>query len=846
MTGILNRLRSTRACWMPAAGAIAALSLLALYAFREVLAAGQDRLPGLDAPIFYTWEVFTREALKEGGWPHWNPYFWGGTLHFADTLTTTMYPPALLLRWLHPSAFLAWMAVLHLLIGGAGTLFLARVLGLSWLASSAAALAVTLGGGAASWLYLGHIVIVYCVAWLPWALGLAVVSVRRGTLLPHPALPLVMVVQFLAGYLQGTIYITAAVSLYYLYSAVWRDSATAAATPRWRPLVQLGVLGVLTIGLSAVQAFPLAQLAVETARTQGLPYERASAGGWTARDLATFLWPFSGIEQQPVHRYLSHRIAYVGWLLACAVPFAFLDRSRRRDVVFLSLLALAAVALAFGDNLPFYRFHYQLFPGLRLPGRILFLATLAVGVIGAIGLERIVALARGRRWASLAMGSAVTLGMVAASAAALGGAASPSGAPVHLWPWLPVMACAGLMAVAVLATRRVRLALIPALAVVAFDVTAFSAGGAGTVPMESLATIERWVGPADGGRVWSLCPGRIGSNELLLARRPSLDGPIGVTLRDFQDWLTLIGAAEWPSDSLGALRVRRDLLDHANVTTVISCEPIEGQSLTLVSDVDSTLVYRNERAWPRAVWMCGAEPLPAPSVRQRLRRGRYDEQRRLVDRKWIHVRWAPGVARDERIRVEERYNLADGFEQNGDTWRYHLSDISIDNVRALMADPAVEDTHGVDRGTGELRQDQGNEEATALPTDLLVGGVACDIAADVNVRVTDQPDGHVLAEVVADADGVMFFSEPYYVERQAFVDGKRVELWRANVAFTAVPIPAGRHVVELRLVPRSFHLGLGTTLVTLGAWIGVAHGSRFRRRPQGATPSHSDHRQATA
>ena len=49
------------------------------------------------------------------------------------------------------------MLVLHLVIGGVGTLLLARVIRLCWMAAAAAALAVTLGGAAGSWIYLGHI-----------------------------------------------------------------------------------------------------------------------------------------------------------------------------------------------------------------------------------------------------------------------------------------------------------------------------------------------------------------------------------------------------------------------------------------------------------------------------------------------------------------------------------------------------------------------------------------------------------------------------------------------------------------------------------------------------------------
>jgi hypothetical protein len=144
------------AAWWPAVAVACGLALLAAYSFRSIVAAADHRLPGLDAPIHYAWEVYTRAALDAGVWPLWNPYAWSGTPHFADALTMTAYPPAFLLRWLPAVEFFRWMIVVHLVIGGTGALYLARLIGLHWLSATAAAVAVALGGAAASWVHLGR------------------------------------------------------------------------------------------------------------------------------------------------------------------------------------------------------------------------------------------------------------------------------------------------------------------------------------------------------------------------------------------------------------------------------------------------------------------------------------------------------------------------------------------------------------------------------------------------------------------------------------------------------------------------------------------------------------------
>src|SRR5688500_7923868 len=136
-----NALRSAA----PAAAAAGGLALLVAYLLRGLLAPGLDRLPGTDAGNLYAWELFTRSVLAQGDLPHWNPYQFGGTPHLADTQTTVFYPLALLLRWIPALSFLPWMAALHIWLAGTGTLFLGRVIGLGWLAASAAAVAATLG-----------------------------------------------------------------------------------------------------------------------------------------------------------------------------------------------------------------------------------------------------------------------------------------------------------------------------------------------------------------------------------------------------------------------------------------------------------------------------------------------------------------------------------------------------------------------------------------------------------------------------------------------------------------------------------------------------------------------------
>ncbi len=78
--------------------------------------------------------------------------------------------------------------------------------------------------------------------------------------------------------------------------------------------------------------------------------------------------------------------------------------------------------------------------------------------------------------------------------------------------------------------------------------------------------------------------------------------------------------------------------------------------------------------------------------------------RALVGRRGavIYVRWEPSITDAGRRNLESRFHLADGEMPDAATWKYDLLDVSPGNIRALVAEPAVADTHALDRATGRL------------------------------------------------------------------------------------------------------------------------------------------------
>ena len=65
----------------------------------------------------------------------------------------------------------------------------------------------------------------------------------------------------------------------------------------------------------------------------------------------------------------------------------------------------------------------------------------------------------------------------------------------------------------------------------------------------------------------------------------------------------------------------------------------------------------------------------------------------------IKIRWVEGLSELERSTVERRYDLKAALLEGDRTWEYQLADPSTERVGSLIAEPYIEDTGLIDRGT---------------------------------------------------------------------------------------------------------------------------------------------------
>lgn len=343
-----------------------------------------DRVPDMrDFPRF-VWpaRALWRAAILDGRLPQWNPFVGLGTATLAAPVHGTFYPPNLLLLVGPPVLALCLQWLVHVVLAGLGGYALARRLGCRAPVAAASGVVWQLGGFATSLWSAGEKVLT--CAWVPWAaLGLVLLAERelRRRVLAGTAAALALIA--LAG--DPFIWLHAAV----LGLALgWAKSSESEATwPVLRRLAPRALVALLLAGLlAAMSLVPALYLLGDSERSGGLALDAAERWSFLPARVIEFLLP----PNNPMHADMLITSAYLGLSVVLCAPLA----GRRRITMTLLILAALALAAAFGRHTLFHGVLRAMFPPLgylRYPEKHLLLVTACLGLLGALGAERVLA-----------------------------------------------------------------------------------------------------------------------------------------------------------------------------------------------------------------------------------------------------------------------------------------------------------------------------------------------------------------------------------------------------------------------------------------------------------------------
>ncbi|GEM_PF-658241 len=91
----------------------------------------------------------------------------------------------------------------------------------------------------------------------------------------------------------------------------------------------------------------------------------------------------------------------------------------------------------------------------------------------------------------------------------------------------------------------------------------------------------------------------------------------------------------------------------------------------------------------------------------------------------------------------------------------------------------------------------------------------CLEATGIGAEIKQYNPNRIVLSVVSPCPAALTSSEVMYPGWEAYVDGKRAELFEANLAFRTLLVPQGEHTVELRFNPKIFYYGGMISFFTL-------------------------------
>jgi hypothetical protein len=312
----------------------------------------------------YPSAFFQRECFWRGELPFWNPFNNCGIPFLAQWNTMPLYPPALLYLILPLPWSLNFFCLLHLWFAGVGMYLLARRWTNHSLAAAVAGLVFAFNGLTQNLLmWPGHIA---TLSWMPWVVLAVERSWRKGgKSIPEAALAGAL--QMLAGGPE-TILLT-----WLLLAGLWVMEMIPARANKDRT-IRLGrvlwvfpLVVVLVAALSSVQLLSFFQLAGHSQRHQGFADTRWSLPG---RGWANFLVPVafgSTWNQDVFFQYGQYWTSsyYLGTAtLLLALLALWMLRDRR--VWFLGCAGALCYICALGNETFVYRALRHLLPQLTL------------------------------------------------------------------------------------------------------------------------------------------------------------------------------------------------------------------------------------------------------------------------------------------------------------------------------------------------------------------------------------------------------------------------------------------------------------------------------------------------
>jgi hypothetical protein len=359
------------------------LALLIFASFPQVIL-GLETFVARDFGFFaYPLAYFQRECFWHGELPFWDPYNNCGVPFLAQWNTMPLYPPALIYLTLPLPWSLNFFCLVHLWFAGLGMYFLARQWSGNSFAAAFAGTAFAFNGFTLNLLmWPSHIA---TFSWMPWVVLATGQAWREGGRKIFLA-GILGAMQMLAGGPETILF------TWLIVAALWLQDLVQKETPRAAMLWRFPLLVALVIALGAAQLLPFLDLVAHAQRETGFADLRWSlpGRGWT-----NFLVPMAFGSTHTEGIFFQHgqywTSSYYPGLGALWLALVALLLVRERRVWLLGALAVAGLLLALGENTPVLPALRKLIPQLSFityPVKYVSIVIFTMPLLAAFALAR--------------------------------------------------------------------------------------------------------------------------------------------------------------------------------------------------------------------------------------------------------------------------------------------------------------------------------------------------------------------------------------------------------------------------------------------------------------------------
>jgi len=363
---------------------------------------------------YYAWWSFGHDALQSGSFPLWNPFSMGGMPYHVNPENSLFYPLKLPLIFLSFHKAAALLRAFNGAVAAVGMYCLVRSLGARSLPSVVGSLMFTYGSFMAY--KFVHIPYINTAVWFPFQLlllNLIIARPRRSTAL---WLAVITATSFLGGS-PGVFIVCQLTLLCFAVFEFARRLASGRTEQLRRTLGLLWRAAALVVGMTAVLLVPAFRFISLTPRAEGL------ANGSNLTDfvldpegLLTLIFPYAhyaqGAPYPPVYSIPFLNVPYVGLGAVLLVLFNLGSRRYFKLLPPFAALSSFGVLMAMGTRtalLPWMARHLPIFDWFRWPHDYLLIVYLLLPILAATGLDRFLRARRNTRERLLLLGTAYLL-----------------------------------------------------------------------------------------------------------------------------------------------------------------------------------------------------------------------------------------------------------------------------------------------------------------------------------------------------------------------------------------------------------------------------------------------------